>query len=271
MPRKPTHADADLLLRLYEIRRDPELRKARAWFLTKFRAKSWEEIGAKYLSHTDEDRWFRMTISYWEMVGTMVNRGVLHDELFFDHTGEDVVTWERCKPWIAGARAAMRDHLNEAEDTVRLALGLPARRVAPDAFGGQHGAPHVAEEVGARRLAARARLADGALDAARPQRGGREQRERGDAREAGAPGGASFVHGVLVSFVGPLRESRRVIRRIPCVSRRRCAVKGGHGPAKRLFHGLSGAVWVPVGAALCRGPRRSSSMTSAWRMSRVSA
>ena len=45
-----------------------------------------------------------MTTSYWEMVATLVNRGVLHAELFFDHTGEDIVTWERCKPWIT-ARA----------------------------------------------------------------------------------------------------------------------------------------------------------------------
>ena len=108
MSRKPTHADAELLLRLYEIRRDPELRIARKWFLTEFKAGAWEEIGERYLSHSDEDRWFRMTISYWEMVATMVNRGVLHEELFFDHTGEDIVTWERCKPWIEGGRAAIR-------------------------------------------------------------------------------------------------------------------------------------------------------------------
>lgn len=128
MSRKPTHADAELLLRLFEIRRDPELRKARAWFLTKFKAKSWDEIGKKYLSHTDEDRWFRMTISYWEMVGTMVNRGVLHDELFFDHTGEDVVTWERCKPWIAGARAAIRPtYLRHFEKMVHDHVAFRAR------------------------------------------------------------------------------------------------------------------------------------------------
>ena len=106
--RKPTHADAELLLHLYEIRREPELRHARKWFLTEFRAQDWAEIKSRYLSHSDEDRYFRMTISYWEMVGTLVNRGVLHPELFFDHTGEDVVTWERCKPWIAGARADIR-------------------------------------------------------------------------------------------------------------------------------------------------------------------
>ena len=33
---------------------------------------------------------------------------MLHDELFFEHTGEDVVTWERVKPWLAGVRAAIR-------------------------------------------------------------------------------------------------------------------------------------------------------------------
>ncbi len=106
--RKPTHADAELLLRLYEIRREPELRRARKWFLTDFKPGEWPEIKARYLSHSDEDRWFRMTVSYWELVGTLVGRGVLHPELFFDHTGEHVVTWERCKSWIAGARADIR-------------------------------------------------------------------------------------------------------------------------------------------------------------------
>jgi len=108
MPRKPTHADAELLLRLYEIRRDPELRVARQWFLRDFQAASWDDIRDRYLTHTDEDRWFRMTLSYWEMVATLVVRGVLHDELFYDHTGEEVVAWEKCKPWIEGARAAIR-------------------------------------------------------------------------------------------------------------------------------------------------------------------
>lgn len=105
---KPTHADAELLLHLYEIRREPELRRARAWFLTEFKPAGWAEIKARYLSHSDEDRHFRMTTSYWELVGTLVNRGVLDAELFFDHTGEDIVTWERCKAWITDARADIR-------------------------------------------------------------------------------------------------------------------------------------------------------------------
>ena len=129
--RKPTHADAELLLRLYEIRRDHELRRARRWFLTDFQPSGWPEIKARYLTHSDEDRWFRMTISYWEMVGTLVNRGVLHAELFFDHTGEDIVTWERCAGWIEGARADIRPtYLCQFERMVRDHQAFRAKSIA---------------------------------------------------------------------------------------------------------------------------------------------
>lgn len=129
--RKPTHADADLLLRLYEIRRDPELRQARAWFLTEFKPAGWSEIKARYISHSEEDRHFRMTVSYWEMVGTLVNRGVIHPELFYDHTGEDIVTWDRCKAWIAEARADMRpNYLHQFETLVRDHLAYRLKSVA---------------------------------------------------------------------------------------------------------------------------------------------
>ena len=138
--RKATAADAELLLRLYELRRDPELRRARQWFLTDFNAQSWTEIKLRYLTHTDEDRHFRMTTSYWEMVGSIVNRDVLHPGLFFDHTGEDIVSWERCKPWIAEAREDIRptylhqfERLAEAHQAYRKAANaaaLAARRGA---------------------------------------------------------------------------------------------------------------------------------------------
>ena len=105
---KPTYADAELLIRLYELRRDPELRRARQWLLSEFKPTTWADIKARYLTHEDEDRWYRMATSYWEMLATMVNRGVLHAELFFDHTGEDIVTWERVKGFVVDARADIR-------------------------------------------------------------------------------------------------------------------------------------------------------------------
>jgi len=119
--RKPTHADAELLLHLYEIRRDPELRQARAWFLSEFKPTTWADIKSRWLSHGEEDRHFRMTVSYWEMVGTLVNRGVLHPDLFFDHTGEDIVTWNRCKALIPEARADLRPNFLHQFETMVIA------------------------------------------------------------------------------------------------------------------------------------------------------
>ena len=144
---KPTHADAELLLRLYEIRREPELRRARAWFLSEFKPTTWADVKSRYLSHTEEDRWFRMTISYWEMVGTMVSHGVLHDELFYDHTGEDIVTWDRCKHWIAEAREDIRPtYLYQFERMVAAHQEFRARTIA-------------AAKAGATRVSAGARSA----------------------------------------------------------------------------------------------------------------
>ena len=152
--RKPTDDDAELLLHLYEIRRDPELRRARQWFLTEFKATDWSHIKSGYLKFGDEDRWFRMTTSYWEMVGSMVNREVLHPELFFDHTGEDIVSWERCKPWVAGARADIRpSYLIQFERMV--AAHLEYRK-------------KVNAEVLAERAAAEAKAAGAAVAAKHP-------------------------------------------------------------------------------------------------------
>lgn len=147
---KPTHADAELLLHLYEIRRDDELRRARAWFLTDFKPADWAEIKSRYLSHSDDDRWFRMTISYWELVGTLVNRGVLNAALFFDHTGEDIVTWERCKAWITDARADIRPtYLYQFEKMVEDHQAFRARVNA--AFTAARGGAAPATSKGARK------------------------------------------------------------------------------------------------------------------------
>ena len=117
---KPTHADAELVLRLYEIRRDPELRKARQWMLSEFKAAAWEEVESQYLSGSDFDRHYRMVTSYWEMVAGMVNRGILNEELYFDSTGEHIVVWNKIKAIVPGARAKIRPtYLWNLEQMVR--------------------------------------------------------------------------------------------------------------------------------------------------------
>jgi hypothetical protein len=105
---KPSIADAELLLRLFEMRRDPELRKARHFIMSEFHAASWDEMQAQYLTGSETDRYFRMVTSYWELVAGFVNRGVLNEDLLFDTHGEDIVVWNKVKAVVPGAREKIR-------------------------------------------------------------------------------------------------------------------------------------------------------------------
>ncbi len=105
---KPTAQDADLILRLYELRREAEMRRARAFMISEFSAATWEEIRPHYLTGNELDRQFRMATSYWEMVAAFVNRGLIDEDLFFDTHGEDIVVWNKVKGLVEGARKHIR-------------------------------------------------------------------------------------------------------------------------------------------------------------------
>ena len=105
---KPRVEDADLLLRLYELRRDPEMRRGRSFMISEFSASSWDEIRPHYLTGDELDRHFRVVTSYWEMVAAFVNRGLLDEDVFFDTHGEDIVVWRKVAPIVEGARAHIR-------------------------------------------------------------------------------------------------------------------------------------------------------------------
>jgi len=105
---RPSSDDVSLILHLYELRRDPELRRARAYMLSEFAAKTWEEVRRHYLTGDEVDRHLRMATSYWEMVAAFVNRGLLNEELFFDTHGEDIVIWKKMEPIVKDARKHIR-------------------------------------------------------------------------------------------------------------------------------------------------------------------
>jgi hypothetical protein len=155
---KPTYNDAQLLLHLYEMRREPELRRARKWMMSEFKATTWADIKSRYLSNVDEDRWFRMTTSYWEMLASIVNRGALHAELFFDHTGEDIVTWERIKTLIPDARADIRaTYLFQFEKLVTDHQAYRKKSIAAYQAAAKSSARGTNGSTGAARAAKRAR------------------------------------------------------------------------------------------------------------------
>jgi len=100
-----THDQANLLLRLYELRRETRLREARAWYMGKFWADSADELLKKYPPGSDGNTSFRMMTSYWEMVCGIVNRGLIDDEFFFENGAEFWFTWQKIKPIAAELRA----------------------------------------------------------------------------------------------------------------------------------------------------------------------
>ena len=105
---RPSAEDVKLILHLYELRRDPELRRARSFVISEFNPKTWDEVRIHYLTGDELDRHFRMATSYWEMVAAFVNRGLLNEELFFDTHGEDIVIWKKIEPIVKGARKQIR-------------------------------------------------------------------------------------------------------------------------------------------------------------------
>ena len=104
-----THEQVNLMLRLYELRREARLRQARDWFVNHFHVTSPEEMMKKYPPGTEENTNIRMTVSYWDMVASIVNRGLIDDDLFFENTGEIWLVWDRIRGIAPAWRAALKN------------------------------------------------------------------------------------------------------------------------------------------------------------------
>ena len=104
----PDHHDAELLLRLYELRREEKLRRARDWFVREFNAENADEFQRRYPLGSEENAYFRMTVSYWDMAASLVNRGLIHEELFFENTGEFWLVWEKMAHLVTAQRERMK-------------------------------------------------------------------------------------------------------------------------------------------------------------------
>ena len=105
----PDNYDADLLLRLYDLRREAKLRQAREWFVREFQAGSLEEHRAQNPPGSERDAFFRMVVGYWDMVGSIVNHGLIKEEFFFENTGEFWVVWDRIRKWVPAARTTLKN------------------------------------------------------------------------------------------------------------------------------------------------------------------
>lgn len=105
------HQQADLMLKLYEMRRDPRLRQARAWFVEHFNATNMQELGTLCPPGSDNNASMRMVVSYWDMAANVVNRGLIDEEFFFETSGEQFIVWERIRPVTGEIRAMFKNPL----------------------------------------------------------------------------------------------------------------------------------------------------------------
>jgi hypothetical protein len=98
-----THEQVNLMLHLYEMRREPRMREARDWYFSKFHPATLEDM-SKYPMTSPESASMRMVISYWEMVASIVNRGLIDEDFFFENTGEQWMVWERIRAFVPAMR-----------------------------------------------------------------------------------------------------------------------------------------------------------------------
>ena len=104
METKPTHEQAQLHLQIYEMRREARLRQGRDWFFKNYFADSLEEAMRLAPMGTENGAFAAMVVSYWEQACALLNYGLLHDDLFFETSGEFFGVWQRVKATVPGFR-----------------------------------------------------------------------------------------------------------------------------------------------------------------------
>lgn len=104
-----TYDDANLLLRLYEMRREEKMREARAWFVANFKPKSMADIQQLCPPGSENNARMRMVSTYWDMAASFVTAGVLNPELFFANSREMLLVAIRLRPVLSDIRATYKD------------------------------------------------------------------------------------------------------------------------------------------------------------------
>ncbi len=93
---------ADLIIKLYDLRREAVMREARNWMFT-FNPTSAEEIGGTMMD-PESGPYLRMVLSYWDMVASFVNHGAIDFEMFTEVHGEHIMAFAKIEPYLKDLR-----------------------------------------------------------------------------------------------------------------------------------------------------------------------
>jgi len=112
MPKKPTIDDARLILELYDLRREAEMRKARHWWVATFWPKNADDfVKVASAMGTEENNWLRQVGGYWGIAVSFVLNGVLSEKLFFQvpFCGEMYFIFAKVRPFLPELREKMKN------------------------------------------------------------------------------------------------------------------------------------------------------------------
>jgi hypothetical protein len=97
------YESAELILKLYDLRREETMRKARDWFFT-FDPQSVEDVATA--ARGEHSAYYRMVTSYWDMACSLVNNGAIDERLFADANGEQYLVFSKIQPFLTQMREA---------------------------------------------------------------------------------------------------------------------------------------------------------------------
>jgi hypothetical protein len=118
---------AELILKLYDLRREAVMREARNWFFT-FNPESVEQIQRTAMG--EHGGYFRMVTTYWDMACSFVNHGAIDAEMFNDATGEQVFVFAKLQPFLEAIRAAGNPTYMQHLERAVLAMPNAEERIA---------------------------------------------------------------------------------------------------------------------------------------------
>jgi hypothetical protein len=95
--------DADLILKLYDLRREAVMRQARNWFFT-FNPTGIQDFIDVLTG--ENSGYYRMVVSYWDMAASLVNNGAIDEQMFNDANGEQIFVYSKIEPFLPELRAA---------------------------------------------------------------------------------------------------------------------------------------------------------------------
>jgi hypothetical protein len=97
---------ADLIMKLYELRREEKMREARNWFMSFF-PESVDDVMAAMIDEKTS-AYYRMVTSYWEMAATFVNQGAIDEEMFNETGGEHIIVFSKIEPFLEELREKLQ-------------------------------------------------------------------------------------------------------------------------------------------------------------------